>query len=127
MRVSNIANINSLNNGASSDELAALQLKFDDVFPKDYVLLLKDSNGFMLDNGISIYSTDDLFERNKTLEVQEYAPGYIAIGDDSGGLSIMVSLTTNEVFSVEQSSMDPDDMEKLANTVTDWLDTDCKL
>lgn len=127
MNVSKLENLASQNQGASPDQIGSIQGKLGVVLPKSYAQLLDETNGFMLENGISIYSTDDLIERNETFEVQEYAPGFIAIGDDSGGMSILISISTGEVFSVDQGSMDPDDMDKLANDVSEWMGMNCSV
>lgn len=52
--------------------------------PNVYKDLLKQLDGFSIDGGLIIYVTEDLVERNETLEVAEYATGYISIGDDVG-------------------------------------------
>ncbi|ROR93499.1 uncharacterized protein DUF4303 [Salana multivorans] len=41
--------------------------------------------GLLLDDGTTVYGPDDLAERNETFEVAEYAPGWVLVGDDSGG------------------------------------------
>jgi len=126
VKISNLENTSSVNSGATSADIEETNQKFGYSLHEDYVLFLEEANGFMLENGLHMYSTADLFERNVTLEVQEYAPGYTAIGDDSGGMSITIEHATGEIFSVDQASMDPDDMEKLANSIGDWLNVHCK-
>lgn len=83
----------------------------------------------MIDFGATLGSSkaDDIYERNETFQVQEYAPGYLAIGDDSAGRSIVLDLKTENVLIVDQSSMDPDDMEKIADTIGEWLQSNCRL
>ncbi len=126
MNISKLTGLTSKNQGASSDEIEVIQKRFGVVLPESYVQLLGEANGLMLESGMSIYSTIDLVERNDTFEVQEYAPGFIAIGDDSGGMCILIRVSTGEVFSVDQGSMDPDDMEQLACNVARWVDLDCQ-
>jgi hypothetical protein len=89
------------------------------------VQLLETANVFSLRKGLVIYSSDELVERNDTLEVEKYAPGYLVIGDDSGGRSIVVSYTDESVFLVDQGSMDPDDFEKISLSLSEWVSGGC--
>ncbi len=43
------------------------------------------SLGVLLNDGTRVYAPDEIDERNATLEVPEYAPGWVLVGDDSGG------------------------------------------
>ena len=75
-----------------------------------------------------LYSTDDLAERNETFEVREYAPGHLAIGDDSGGRSILIGLDgSRAVYLVDQGSMDPDDFIEISPDFSEWLDQGAEL
>lgn len=121
----NFLDFDYINPGASVVDIANCEKSFDFLFPGSYKEFLKRSNGFMLTNGVFLYGLDDLVERNNTLEVQTYAPGHLAIGDDSGGISVLVRVSTEEIFSVDQGSMDIDDMTRLANTVIDWINAGC--
>ncbi|MNF09415.1 hypothetical protein D3C80_2100740 [compost metagenome] len=56
-----------------------------------------------------------------------YAPGYLAIGDDSGGRSILISFTSECVCLVGQGSMDSDDFEMIGNSLACWLSKGCML
>ena len=97
--------------------------------PANYAKLLSLINGFLLENGLLIYSTYDAPERNETFEVKKYAPGYFAIGDDSGGRAVVIVLNNEEcpVYLVDQGSMAPDDMEKLNSSLESWVDAGCPL
>lgn len=46
-----------------------------------------------LADGTTIYSPEDLLERNETFEVAEYSPGWVLVGDDSGGSGYLVRQT----------------------------------
>ncbi|MCJ8207431.1 SMI1/KNR4 family protein [Pseudomonas sp. RGM2987] len=117
----------AMNISISDDQLAELQIKFNVSFPSDYVSLLKWRNGFSLNNGLFIYSSDELVERNAAFEVDRYASGYLAIGDDSGGRSIMIPLIGEGVYVVDQGSMDPDDFEKISTSLANWVAKGCAL
>ncbi|GAA5444147.1 hypothetical protein Misp06_02330 [Microbulbifer sp. NBRC 101763] len=111
----------SFGSGVSETQLQKLEDDLKIKLPDDYVALMRRTDGFALGNGLTIYRSEDLVERNETFEVFEYAPGYLAIGDDSGGLSILISLSNGKVYSVDQGSMDEDDMEILGNSLFEWL------
>ncbi|UZE26162.1 SMI1/KNR4 family protein [Pseudomonas sp. B21-056] len=125
MNISNIKGIVLAGGAVSNTQLVELQSKLNVQLPRAYVQLLETANGFSLRNGLVIYSSDELVERNDTLEVEKYAPGYLVIGDDSGGRSIVVSYTDESVFLVDQGSMDPDDFEKISLSLSEWVSGGC--
>lgn len=47
-------------------------------------------NGAMLNDLVQIYATDMIAERNQTYEIGSSFPGYLSIGDDSGGRLILM-------------------------------------
>jgi hypothetical protein len=127
VNISNIKGIATVNGAISNIQLSELQGKLHIQLPDAYVQMLNSANGFSLQSGVTIYSSDELVERNETFEVKKYAPGYFSIGDDSGGRSIMIPLTSNGVFLVDQGSMVPDDFERISISITDWITGGCAL
>lgn len=127
MSVLNIKGVIVVNEGVSGAQLAELQRKFHMELPESYVQMLRSANGFSLQTGVVVYSSDEIFERNETLEVSTYAPGYLAIGDDSGGRSILISFISECVCLVGQGSMDSDDFEMISNSLACWLSKGCVL
>jgi hypothetical protein len=55
-------------------------------------------DGAMIEDLVKIYSTDEIAERQQTYEIAEYFPGYLMIGDDSGGRLILVDRSAIERF-----------------------------
>jgi hypothetical protein len=104
-----------------------LEVSLGRKLPDYYKKLLLEINGFILENGITIYSSKDLYERNQTFEVDEYAPGYLLIGDDSGGLAILINMENYALYIVDQGIMDPDEMEKISNSLEEWIDGVCPM
>ena len=127
MNISTVKGIATVNGAISNIQLAELQGKLHTQLPDVYLQILNSANGFSLQSGVTIYSSDELIERNETFEVEKYALGYLAIGDDSGGRSIMIPLTSNGVFLVDQGSMDPEDFERVSISLTDWISGGCVL
>ena len=116
-----------LRSGASSSGLEALESTLGCLFHKQYREILFLADGFCFKNGVIIYSSSEVLERNETFEVSLYAPGYLAIGDDSGGRSILISNSSAEVFIVDQGSMDPDDFILLSSSLAEWISSGCRL
>lgn len=106
-----------------NDLINEAEIFFGKSFPDSYANFLRNGSGAILENGIVLYSIDDLVERNLTFEVLEYAQGYLAIGDDSGGACIMLSLEGFGVYTVSQGSMDPEDMELVSKSFDEWFST----
>ena len=89
--------------------------------PTELQNLLLSADGFFLTSTIKIFGWNDLIDRNNTLEVQNYAPNYIAFADDSGPRCFLFNLSSFEIYSVDQGSMDPDYMILEACTLEKWL------
>jgi len=95
--------------------------------PVEYSDFLKVANGAYFENGIRIYPLDELVERNETLEVTEYAPGFLAIGDDNSEYVFIVdqTLKPSPIFMVFVGSMDPDDKVRVGDSLESWLQSGC--
>jgi hypothetical protein len=76
---------------------------------------------------VLLYPLDYVIERNETFETKIYCPGYIAIGDDSGGRAFVISLGDPEcnLFVVDLGSMDPDDFDPMNTTLDPWVEAKC--
>ncbi|MDM5187364.1 SMI1/KNR4 family protein [Bacillus sp. DX4.1] len=96
-------------------------------FPHVYKDLLTYTNGFSINGGVTIYGTDEIVERNKTLEVNEYANGYVAIGDDgSGNVFLMLQSTdSKEVLLVDSGDMNPNHATIITLDFSEWINFGC--
>lgn len=114
---------------ASKDEIIILEKKMNLILPKIYKELLSLSNGFSTDKGVVIYGTEDIIERNLTLEVNEYAKGYIAIGDDSGDIVFLISEddSKKEILAVGCGDMNPLNAKIISPSLCKWLENNCDL
>ena len=90
---------------------------------EQHASVLCEANGFLLDNGTKLYSTQELCERNETFEVEKYLAGFLAIGDDSGGAAYVVPVGKNDVrvFSVGIGVMDARYLSFVADDIKAWL------
>lgn len=95
--------------------------------PHVYKNLLTYTNGFSIADGLVIYGTDEIIERNRIWEVNEYASGYIAIGDDGGGhVFLMLQDTVEEnVFVVDAGEMNPNHATVITSDFFNWINGGC--
>lgn len=95
--------------------------------PNVYKDLLKYTNGFSLGGGLVIYGTEDIVERNETWEVDEYARGFIAIGDDGGGNVFLMLQDTDEkkVLVIDSGDMNPSHANLVTSNFTKWVNSGC--
>ncbi len=109
---------------ASDESLEALADYVGKPLPMHYVELLKASNGLFAGERFSLYTAEDLPEESDNYDVKAQAPGYLLIGDDSDSNAILLELGDDDppVFMVEQSSMDPDEMEPVAEELSSWIE-----
>lgn len=94
---------------------------FSNTLPKSYLdfMLRKDGGSF---GDTLLYSFDEILERNECYETKIYAPGWIAIGDNGGGLAVIVPLSEDNprVFTVEHGIMDPEEAEQVSVSFSAW-------
>ena len=100
-----------------------MQAWFGAAFAAPCLAMLAAHGGRLLGDRIRLYAPDELIERNVTYETREYCPGYLAIGDDSGGRAIMIDpcLPDPPVYCVDHGAMTADAFERLAPGLSGWL------
>lgn len=91
-------------------ELDALEAWLGRPLPTAFVATLEQYGGRLVEPGLLLYAADELLERNRTFETSLYCPGYLAIGDDSGGRAVMMALGGHRqaLFLVDHGAMTPD-------------------
>lgn len=107
-----------------SELIAAVEAWAHQALPSEYSRLLLTQGGKFVGPSLRLYAADEVIERNQTYESQLYCPGFIAIGDDSGGRAIVIGTghTSGPVFIVGQGSMIPDDFVQLAKSLEQWVE-----
>ncbi|WP_285398246.1 SMI1/KNR4 family protein [Lysinibacillus sp. fls2-241-R2A-57] len=112
---------------ASEKEILAIEDMINFKLPAEYRTFLKYTNALSSASGVLIYGTEEIIERNETWEVNEYAKGYLAIGDDGGGTVFLMALNTEEsrVFAVGSGDMNPQNATIIAADFTRWIDSGC--
>ncbi len=81
------------------------------------------SQGVALTDLTTLYGLDELVERNRTYEVQRYLPGYLLIGDNSGGGGILLSADgsgDSAIYTCGLGALAPDELAVLAMSVAHW-------
>jgi len=110
-----------------------------DVTPPGPVLaeLWSISRGVLLADGTQIYAPEDIEERNETFQVAEYAPGWVLVGDDGGGLGYLMRRAAGgfdpvearavaEVYRLDVGALSDritDDGEYITDDLIGWLAT----
>lgn len=102
--------------------LSIIEQYFDSPLPKDYRDFLSN-HCEELDGDVYLYLSEDLIERNECYETKKYAPGYINIGDDGGGMAFILNFNENDpaVYAVGHGSMDPSLKEFVSSSFQEWL------
>jgi hypothetical protein len=127
MHVTDIPDVITRNPPASPDAIRRLRAEVALELSDDYVALLAQADGVCADS-FTLYPCEGVLERNVTFEVANYAPGYLAIGDDGGGRAIMLrGGNTSPVFVVGHESMSPEDMKQVAAGLSEWVQLGCPL
>ena len=111
----------------SGQDIDAVQRWLAHALPAHYLLFLADWQDGLRGEQVMLYGLDSLRERNETYDTQQACPGYIAIGDDSGGRAVMLALdgASTAVYLVGHGSMQRDDFELAADDFAAWLADDC--
>jgi hypothetical protein len=128
VEVAAIPDVIALKPPASADAIRSVSQRLPTELPEDYAALLTQSDG-VIANTFILYSCDELPERNETFEVGEYAPGYVAVGDDNGGRAIILrgGRGCSPVFLVGHGTMQPADMVRVAESLSEWIGAGCPL
>ncbi|MCY7618014.1 SMI1/KNR4 family protein [Bacillus pumilus] len=116
-----------MNEPASDKHIKEAESQLNMVLPDAYKNLLKQTNGCSVGGDVLLYGTEDITERNATWEVQQYASGYVAIGDDGGGQVLLMRLVEDEkkVWIVDAGVMDPQHAELMTGNLLKWVSEGC--
>lgn len=60
-------------------------------------------------------------QRNLDYEVPEYLPGYFMIGDDGGGIAILINTRDKRIYEADMGVMDERFAELSANSLEELL------
>ncbi|MEH7806226.1 MULTISPECIES: SMI1/KNR4 family protein [Bacillus] len=116
-----------INNPETDINIKKAESQLNMVLPDAYKNLLKQTNGCSIGGDVLLYGTEDITERNATWEVQQYASGYVAIGDDGGGRVFLMRQAEEEkkVWIVDAGVMDPQHAELMTENLLKWVSEGC--
>lgn len=111
----------------SQEQIVEFQNTYGYTLPGQYQDFLKQHDGYLFDSGVRLYELDDLKEMNESLQVRDYQPEYMAIGDDSGGLVFLTKQEKDakEVFIVDICDYDLETAYCKINDFKSWFDKGC--
>lgn len=109
---------------ATTEDIQQVEQELQIVLPSVYKEFLCVSNG-MLGNLATLYSTEGLIEMNKTYEVQDYAPGYVSIGNDNGGYHLLMKAEQGAAnFQLVSDSYGVPEASDITDHFLSWLNSD---
>lgn len=88
-----------------------------------YLNLLMARGGQFCSELVRLYDVDEIIERNETYETKTYCPGFLTIGDDSGGRAIVIALGSacGPVYLVDHGDMSPAGFVTVASDIETWV------
>ena len=80
--------------------------------------------GVMWENGIKIYGSQELEERNITFECDKYLPLYVAVGDDSGDALFFMQrdVSSQAVYASDVGDMMEENLVIVSNDFNKWIE-----
>ena len=107
-------------------QLTLIERYFGHLLPASYRSFLA-SNSSSPNDDILLYNASNIIERNHCYETKTYAPGFINIGDDGGGMAFILPLNHADpaVYCVGHGVMDPQYAELVAKHFSQWLADGC--
>ena len=110
-------------------QISDFESRYKLVIPIQYKDFLKKENGISFNGGTILYSLDELKQMNDDLQIQEYQPDYLAIGDDGGGLVFLMKQEPDakEVICVDMSDYDIETSFCKIENFTAWYKDGCNV
>jgi|SRR6185295_8478787 len=106
---------------AKTEDIARLRQLFG-ALPADLVELWGVCDGFLLDSGVKVYGTQDMQNRNTAFVFEESASEYLLVGDNSGGLGLILHKhQKSPLYICDLGFLDFDDFEVLAEDFLQWV------
>ncbi|MCC9603363.1 SMI1/KNR4 family protein [Stieleria sp. JC731] len=100
----------------------------DAALPHFYRQFLNDhADELIASELVLLYGRSSFIERKDTYETRQYCPGFVTIGNDSGDMELILSLTDGSVSMVDGGTMRAEDAERVADDLRTWIENDCHL
>lgn len=113
----------------TTEKIAEIQEWLGLRLPEKYAQFLLNHPEKIFAGRVLLYFAEDLIERNSTYETKAYCPGYLAIGDDSGGRAFIIPVErwTGSVFVVDHGDMTEAGFALVTTNFDGWIKNDCAL
>lgn len=110
-------------------QIAEVERWLGTALPIEYVIFLRSHEEDLIGEQVFLYPAELLIERNETYETKLYCPGYLAIGDDSGGRAVVIPMgqPLGKVYLVGHGTMSPSDFEPLPMSFSAWVKEECPI
>lgn len=109
-----------LNKPADISVIQDTMKEHDFTIPVSYVEFLLISNGLYAENFV-LLEIEEIFQRNKDYEIELYLPEYIMIGDDNGGVAILMEFKTGNIYANGLGSLLPEDLKFQSKSLEEFL------
>ena len=109
-----------LNKPADISAIQNIMEKYDFTIPPSYVDFLLISNGLYAEHFV-LLELEEIFQRNKDYEIDLYLPEYIMIGDDKGGVAILMEFKTGNIYANGLGSLLPEDLKFQSKSLEEFL------
>ncbi len=93
-------------------------------FPEDYIAFmneLKDNELNSESDYIELFPLNELEKINEEHETPVYAPNYITIGTNGGGVGIFINKENMKIYSIPFVGMEESDAVLLANSFSEFI------
>ncbi len=103
--------------------MLALEEKLGRGLPAVYAAFLRSNAEQIRGECLMLYAAEDVLERNEAFQVARFAPGWLAVGDDSGGRLVIIRMDDPEAapFLVDAGALPFADLRQpLAKSWAEW-------
>ncbi|MEU3568049.1 hypothetical protein AB0E96_06400 [Kitasatospora sp. NPDC036755] len=108
---------------AAPADVARARAELEPGLPAPLAALWKVTDGLMTDAGVTVYPAGCIGERNATYDVAQYAPGFVLIGDDSGGRGFLLRAgdPRSAVYSSDLGDLGPEGFDVESADFASWI------
>lgn len=110
---------------ATAADVARARFEISLSLPAPLLAMWNVRDGLLTETGVAVYSAGCIGERNTTYEVGQYAPGFILVGDDSGGRGFLLRADgpVSAVFSSDLGDLDPAYFDVESMDFASWIES----
>lgn len=109
---------------ATPAAVARARAELEPSVPAPLLTLWQLTDGLLTSAGVAVYAAGCIGERNATYEVAQYAPGFVLVGDDSGGRGFLLRADDpgSPVFSSSLGDLGPEDFHVESADFPSWIE-----